>query len=159
MQAAFLLTAATAAYGSYSTYQAGKEQRKIYNQNAEELERQANDAIERGKEQAIAHRRSVRSLIGRQKAQAAASGIDVNSGVTLDLANEAQTLGAADELNILKNSWREAYGLRVGATQQRFGGSVAYRTATNQATGQALGGLGDTTAMYYRYNTGSPAAR
>lgn len=143
-----LLTIAATGTQAYGQYEAGKAQRDIANRNADLLDRSAADAMARGNEEAIASRRRTRLLVGEQRAAAAAQGLDVNSGVAFDLQDQAQQHGTADEATIRKNAWREAWGIRTQAGNQRAEGAYAKRAATNQAIGTSLDGLGRSYAYW-----------
>lgn len=143
-----LLTVAATGVQAYGSYQAGKAQRDIANRNAELLDASAEDAIARGNEEAIASRRRTKLLVGEQRAAAAAQGLDVNTGVAFDLQDQAAQHGLADEATIRKNAWREAWGIRTQAGNQRAEGRYAQRAGTNQAIGTSLSGLGQSYAYW-----------
>ena len=143
-----LLTVASAGVSAYGSYKAGEAQQDIANRNAKLLERSADDAIERGNEEAIASRRRTKLLVGEQRATAAAQGLDVNSGVAFDLQDQATQHGLADEATIRKNAWREAWGIRTQAGNQRQEGRYAKRAGTNNAIGTSLSGLGQSYAYW-----------
>jgi hypothetical protein len=142
------LTLAATGYQAYAQREAGEAQEAIAKRNAKLLERSADDALARGNEEVIAHRRRTRMLVGSQRATAAAQGLDVNSGVSLDLQDQATMHGAADEATIRRNAWREAYGIRTQAGNQRMEGRYARRAGTNQAIGTTLGGIGNAYAYW-----------
>lgn len=136
------LTLVATGYQAWAQNEAGKAQQDIANRNAKLLERSADDAIARGNEEAMALRRRTRLLVGEQRAAAAAQGLDVNVGAAADLQEQAAAFGAYDEATIRRNAYREAWGIRTQAGNQRMEGSYARRGATNQAIGTSLGGLG-----------------
>ena len=155
-----LVTAAAAGYSAYAQNQAGKQQRKIANRNADLLDASAADAVERGEEEARVLRRKTKSLRGQQRAALAGSGIDVGSGTALELQEETTTLGALDASQLRKNALREAWGIRTQAANTREAGAYAQRGARNQAFGTILGGAGSAAQAYYTYDAprfaGSP---
>lgn len=140
-QAAVLL--ATAAYTGYAQNEAGKAQKDIANRNASLMEAAADDAIERGNEEALAVRRRTRGIVGKQRAAFAGQGIDISTGTAMDLQEETSALGELDEATVRKNAFREAWGLRGQASNDRQAGAYARRAGTNQAIGTVLGGVGD----------------
>lgn len=144
-QAALIL--GTAAYGAYAQDQAGKEQKKLANKNADMLDAQANDEVARGEEDAMAIRRRGRVLKGAQRAAFAAQGVDVGTGTALDLQNETDESTVVDEATARRNAARTAWGLRTNASNQRLGGRYARAAGRNQAIGTALDG----TARAYPY--------
>lgn len=136
------LTLAAAGYQAHAQYEAGKEQQSIANRNAKLLEKSAEQALDRGNEEAIGVRRRTRLLIGEQRAAAAAQGLDVSVGAPADLQEQAAAFGAADEATIRKNAFDEAWGIRTQASNQRTAGRYARREGTNAAIGTSLGGIG-----------------
>ncbi len=136
------LTVAATAYGAYAQNEAGKAQQDISNRNAKLLDRAADDALERGNEEALGARRRTRLLVGEQRAAGAAQGLDVNTGVVADLQSQAEGWGVHDEATIRRNAFHEAWGIRTQASNARVGGRYARRAATNQAIGTTLGGVG-----------------
>lgn len=136
------LTLAATGYQAYAQYEAGKEQQSIANRNAKLLEKSADQALERGNEEAIGVRRRTRLLVGEQRAAAAAQGLDVSVGAPADLQEQAAAFGAADEATIRRNAFDEAWGIRTQASNQRQAGRYARREGTNGAIGTSLGGLG-----------------
>ncbi len=151
-----LLIAGTAAYGSYAENESGKAQQHLANRNAKLIDAQADDAIVRGQEEANALRMRTRKLIGAQKAALAGQGVSVGSEVAGDLSNDALSMSLQDEQQIRRNSFREAWGIRGQASNQRLGGSYARRAGQNQAIGTVLGGIGQASAYY---QPGAPSVK
>lgn len=90
--------------------------------NAKVAELQAKDALVRGAQDESKFRASVRGLIGTQRADYAASNIDVSYGSAADVQAETAFQGELDALTIHTNTAREAWGYRVEAANQRAGG-------------------------------------
>lgn len=140
-----LITAANAAQGinsagsAYNNAQAvkaqGEYQKMIYDINASEAEKQAVQAIEAGDLAVAKEHQKNRAIISSQRAAAAASGTDVNSEAALDARREAETIGAANEMTISTNAWREAMGYKSQAinlkSQGKFTSLAAQNTARN----------------------------
>ena len=76
-------------------------------------DRQADDAIERGKREEQEHREKVQQIKGRQRVSFAASGIDLGSDVVSETLADTAMLGELDALTIRSNAEREAYGFRL----------------------------------------------
>lgn len=144
------LTLAATGYSAYAQHQAGKQQQKIANRNADLLDRAADDALARGEEEAKAARRSTKLLVGQQRVAAASQGLDVNTGTAATLQDQAMAHGAADELQIRKNAWREAWGIKTQGRNQRMEGAYARRAGTNNAIGTTLGGSGTAYSYWQR---------
>lgn len=75
----------------------------------------ADDATKRGDLAAGKVRRDASRTLGAQKVNAAAQGLDINSGSAADLQAETQNMSEADINTIKNNAWREAWGYRVQA--------------------------------------------
>src|SRR3546814_7084778 len=71
------------------------------------------------------HRAKVRQLAGAQRADFAARGIDLRSGVVQDLVGETYTMGEADALTIRFNAMNEAWGYRTQAVNSRNNARMA----------------------------------
>jgi hypothetical protein len=143
-----LLIAGNAAYSAYSANESGQAQQSLANRNARLIEAQADDAITRGNEEAGALRMRTKRLIGSQRAALAGQGVSVGSEVAGDLRDDALGMSMQDEQQIKRNAYRDAWGLRGQASNQRLGGAYARRAGTNQAIGTVLGGIGSASAYY-----------
>lgn len=151
MAQAALILAATA-YSSYSQYQAGKGQEAIAKRNASLLDKQAESVEARGAQEELAIRRKVRGLVGRQRAAAAASGVDVSTGSAYDLQVETEALGEMDLAQLRTNTALEAWGVRTQASNERFSGSQMRRQGNAQATSTLIGGMADAYPSYSAWN-------
>ena len=149
-------TIATGAYSAYQQNQAGRAARRqgeyqgdIFDLNAADAERQAEDATARGREAESRHRVGVKQLIGSQRAGLAASGVDIGTGSARDVQEEAAYLGELDALTIRNNAKREALGYRTQAANLRAEGMMARRAGRNQqkAANQAAVGTLLTTGV------------
>lgn len=147
-----LLIAGAAGYSAYAQNKAGKEQLKLANRNADNLEASANDAVDRGNEEAIALKRRAKGLRGKQRATLAGSGVDVGSGTALDLQEETSSLAEADASTIRRNAFKEAWGIKTSANYEREAGAYARKGARNNAIGTLLGGTGEAYRGYYSYD-------
>jgi hypothetical protein len=128
------------------------------NINASMMDMEAADATRRG--EVMAQRQGLRTslMIGRQRATAAAQGVDVNSGSALDLQAQAARMGVVDQHTIRMNAYKEAMGIRMGASNQRYQCEMNYIGARGRysntllaggmnATGQVYSGVNN----YYKY--------
>lgn len=147
MMAAQLTASAGANIGStYASAAARRSQGQFAQQQAEfnrqAAERQADDAIKRGKRDVAAMKRKTRNIIGSQRAAFAAQGIDVESGSAAEIQADTAALSAADELTIRNNSYREAFGFRSQALNFRFQGErEALATRSSIGATIATGGM------------------
>jgi hypothetical protein len=87
--------------------------------NARLAQFRAEDAVRRGDVEASRSLAATRQVVGSQRAQMAAQGLDVASGTPLDLQQETAGTGAIDAQTIRNNAWREAFGYRVEALDQK----------------------------------------
>lgn len=80
-------------------------------------ERQAEDVLERGREDSNRAMRQSRSAMGAQKAGFAAQGIEVNSGTAGEIISQTAEIGARDAARIERNAQLEAWGIRTNSAQ------------------------------------------
>lgn len=118
----------------------GNAQGSVYDYNARVAEMQAQDALQRGKEDEATYRLGVKALIGSQRADFAGGNIDVGSGTALDVQADAAYLGELDAQTIRRNAQREAWGFRVKAEQSRMEGKNARKAGYFDAASSVLGG-------------------
>lgn len=133
-----------------------KYQADVAEKNAETDEFRAQQAATIGSVQEERNRAKVRQLAGTQRANLAASGIDLGSGTALDMVSETYTMGEADALTVRFNAMNEAWGYRTQAVNSRndarmarFGGKQAVR-GTYLTTAANLGGT-----AYQAYASGA----
>lgn len=124
---------------SYSSAEAqraqGEYQRTQGQLNARMMERQAEDAEDRGRMDANTARRKHNATAGSQKVAMAAQGLDLSTGTAAESIAQTRAVGAVEEMNIKTNAWREAWGYRVQAINERTEGEMAYiagRSAARQ---------------------------
>lgn len=110
---------------AYSSAQQGKYQSQVAKNNALIAERNAAKEIERGNYMAEQQGRRTAALISSQRAAGASSGIDINSGSSLDIQNDAYRLGREDALSIRSNAQDAAYNNIVQASNFRSSGDAA----------------------------------
>lgn len=148
---------ALTAYAGYEQAEGQKDmaqyQQQVSEQNASLDEFRAQQAATIGSVQEEQHRAKVRQLAGSQRADFAARGIDLQSGVVQDMVDETYTMGETDALTIRFNAMNEAWGYRTQAVNSRndakmarFGGKQARRN-TYLTTAANLGSQG---YSYYR---------
>ncbi len=146
MAVAMGVQSANSAASAYNQSQAlktqGEYQSQQANANARISEIKAKDAIERGQKDSNALRKKSNQFIGSQRVAAAASGADVDKGVSLELQTEAKVMSELDMMTITNNAWREAWGYRVEANDTRGQGRFAQMAAKSEAKQTMLtGGL------------------
>lgn len=126
--------------GSKASIEAGLAQQRaaesqagLDEYNAQVADLQATDAVARGAQQEQHFRSSVRSLIGSQTADTAASNIQVGSGSAVDVRADTAFLGELDSLQIRTNAAREAWGYKVQGTDLRMRADIARREGADAA--------------------------
>lgn len=116
-------------YSSYAAAKAEQQQARyeaqIGENNAALADAAAADAISRGGMEANRVRIQGRATVGKQRAAAAAAGIDVNTGVAKQLQQETEYLTEQDVATIRTNAARAAWGSRVEALNYRTGSRMA----------------------------------
>lgn len=120
----------------------GRYQAEGLRTNARLSDMQAEDARRRGEADVSTRRTQVRQVAGSQRAALAAQGVDIASGSAADVVADTETQGELDTLTLRNNAWREAWGFKVQANDQRKKAMLAERGAA-QAAGTTLltGGL------------------
>lgn len=120
----------------------------LHDYNADVADLQAADAIARGTIDENQFRQQVRGLIGRQRADIAASGVDVGFGSAVDVQADAAHLGELDALQIRQNARREAWGYKVQAVDYRRRADIARREGVFlEAAGRAQQGASRVAAV------------
>lgn len=107
--------------------------------NARFAEMQAEFTLKQGTKAARQYQKQVSQVVGEQRAQMAAQGIDVNTGSAADIQQETAEIGALDAMTIKNNAWRQAFGFQQEALNLRFEGRIAAITGnfqSNQASFQ-----------------------
>ena len=110
-------------YGALEEADAKKQQAEFQASqdrfNADISDIQAKDAIERGDVDANNLLNQARGVKGAQRAAAASSGVDVNSGSAAALVADTDQLSKFDVETIKSNAVREAFGYKAQAVQLR----------------------------------------
>jgi hypothetical protein len=139
------VSAAGTGVAARGQYQAGKVQDRVNSNNRVMAEYQAQDALRRGEEDAIAAQRKASGLRGAQRTALAANGVDLGVGTPAALVDQTDFFAAADRGTIRDNAAREAWTRRTGASQ--YGSSGAGMAAAGTLLGSA-GQVADRWANY-----------
>ncbi|MBQ9526721.1 MAG: hypothetical protein IJR68_03845 [Fretibacterium sp.] len=138
-----MLAAAVGAAGTImqgvAANRAAKAQAAAAEQNAAIAEAQGHDAIERGGTEELRLRRQLAQQRGNARAQAAASGIDADSGSLLDVRNASISEGERDAAAIRYNAARERWGYQVQAQNYRNKALQARAAGRNALFGSLIG--------------------
>jgi hypothetical protein len=162
--AAGVVGAGVSAYGMIQQGQqqsaAAKAQAKVAKQNAQVQMWQAQDAIDRGKNEEQRQRTLTRLRIGEQTAALAGQGTEVGYGTPLDILGDTAAAGELDALTIRSNAEREAYGYKVGASNlsaeaaaTRTAGRNAMINSWMSAGGNILGSASDVSNKWSAFKT------
>lgn len=134
-----LMSGATSLASGYMQSQAIKSQAKWeanqMEQNAKLMEFRGKEATKQGEKDAQQRAMQTKKLMGRQRAVAAAQGIEVSDGSAMDIQQETAGMGALDIVTIRNNAWKQAWGyqaegqnLRSSANMTRLAGKYNART-------------------------------
>ena len=120
----------------------GKYERQQSEFNAHLAELKAKDVVERGDKEAVKFAKEANQFKGKQKAAMAAQGVDIDSASFEGISTQTERLTAFDEMEIRNNAWKEAWGYRVDAANQRTQGEFSYRASqANSRSSLLTGGL------------------
>ena len=97
---------ALGAVSAYGQYQAGQQQARIANANADAQEIAARDTINAGNDAAYQQRQQTRQLQGQQAAAFGAGGTDMTSGSALNIFGDTAAGGQLDALTTINNAER-----------------------------------------------------
>lgn len=128
------------ALSSFSKLKAGREQQKMFEENARFADYQSGDALTRGKVNEKRQRQATEGVIGAQRTSLATQNVDVNAGSSLDVQADAAYLGELDALTIRSNAAKEAYGFQVQARDFRTRGKYAKQGGEMDAVNSIIGG-------------------
>jgi len=134
-----IFTAIMAAFAGYQQMQQGKYQEKVSEFNAREQENEATRIRNKGVEEEIAHRNKVSKVLGQQRAQLAASGVDISSGSAADLQDSTIVEGEADALRIRSNFEDQADAMERQSVLTLMEGRSARSAANMEGTSTILG--------------------
>lgn len=156
MLASGVLAAGGTMYSAFSQASAMKEKANFeYNQavqNNELAKVYAGDAIDRGEFDAKAIKRKGNQVRGTARANAAASGINIDDGSIADITSEIDQFTSEDVMQARLNASREAFGIRMQAYNQLQSARMGVKAAGKAATATIIGGvLGSTSSLAKSY--------
>lgn len=144
---AAIITAAGTVYGGMAERAQGRYEQKVNEQNAVLERRKIGDAQERGAIDQMRRYRESAAAIGRQRANAGASGLDANFGSVLAGQEDTAMIANEDVYTIGRNTTREIEGYDINAANYvsrgraaRARGNAAFTGSLFSATGTLLGG-------------------
>ncbi len=146
MSASMLIGAGSQLIGAWQQAEAdrllGEYQSQMGELNAKLSASAAEDALKRGNIEANQVEYRARILAGRQRAVAAATGINPDSGSVADIKAQTFSLAAIDSLTAKNNAIREAFGHKIQGLNSQSMGDFARETSKNKARNTLVtGGL------------------
>lgn len=140
--AAAVLTAGSQVYGGMAAQAQGRYESAIAQENRKHEVAAGEDAQRRG---AIEEQRRYRLLAqqaGQQRAQQAASGLDVAFGSPGDLLGDIKTIGYEDVQTIRENTKREVEGFDINAANYTMQGRAARARGNAAMVSGVMAGAG-----------------
>lgn len=133
--AASAASSAVSARGAVDTGQANADaatyQAAVARNNSTVAQSNAQYALSAGRQSEYAQRQKTAQMIGMQRAQMAANGIDIGSGTPANIQADTASVGEMDALTIRNNAARQAYGYQVQAADFDANAMLLDRTAAN----------------------------
>lgn len=123
--AAAVVTVIGGAVSAYGQNQAGKYAAAVAAQNAKNSDTLAGQTEQIGLQDELRARMQIRQILGKQRATAAANGLDVNTGSALDIMAETAGIGETDATMVRANAYRDAWGYRTQGANYRAEGAMA----------------------------------
>ena len=108
----------------------------------------AADAVARGNLSANRVGMQTRGIIGSQRANFAAQGIDPNAGSAADTQVDTSKFGALDEMTIRNNAAREAWGITTNAGLQKSAASQESASLRASSYDTLITGAAKTYGLY-----------
>jgi len=150
--------ALSSAGGAYAKSKADKAaydyQAAVDRNNAQVLEYQATDALERGAQTQFAQGLKAASIAGSQRAHFAAIGVSLDEGSPLNVLMDTKYMSDLDRATIADNAGREAWALRQRAANTRSNAELLSYRAANENPSRAamttlLNGAGQVAGSWY----------
>lgn len=139
---ALAATAGSAIFQGISGYQQGQYAAQVAKNNAQIANWNARLAIQKGQQESEISGLRTGEITGAQRAAAAASGIDPNTGSPIRLQGDTAALGAQDQLTIQNNAALRAWGFQTQATDFLAESQLDQNRASSALVGSLIGGAG-----------------
>jgi len=101
--------------------------------SADNLALQRKEVSDIAQEDIFLRQQEVRQMLGMQRAQLAASGVEVGADTALQLQEDTKRMGQEDVMNIENNAWRQAWGLKIQETDTRNRGKFALASSKQKS--------------------------
>lgn len=129
-------------FAGSSTAAADAYQAQVAANNAKLATQQSKLDIQSGEIAAVNQGLKTRAVVGSQKAQQGASGIDVNSGSAPNVRAGTATMGMVDALTIRSNAVKKSYADEVQAQSDTEQGVLDTFAGNSAVTGSEIGAAG-----------------
>ena len=123
--AAAAVTAGGQVYGGMAANSAAKYEARVADVNRQHELNARNAAAEKGVQEQSRHWRRIAQEYGEQRAQQAASGLDISFGSPADLLGDVQEIGAQDSMTLARNTENEIKGYEIKAANYTMEGRAA----------------------------------
>lgn len=141
-----ILGAGVSAYGSYESGQAQAQaaayQAQVAANNAAVARENASMESAAGEAAATTKGLQTRATVGKEKAYAGASGIDVNTGSTANVRAGTEEMGMLDALTIRSNAAKQAWAQEVQSTSDTAQSQLLQYEGQQAATAGEIGAVG-----------------
>ena len=127
------------AFSAYNTYQQGQAQAAALSEQANLDSNRANEFLRRTEKNIAARRKQFQQAIGGQKAALATAGIDIGSGVSLDMMEDAYQSLFEEEQLVMEEAEYQAMSIESGATALKKQASDVSTAGTIGAVTSLLG--------------------
>lgn len=128
-------------YGGLAANANSKYEQRVAERNRTIELRSRDDAMARGEVEQMRHWRRVAQQIGEQRAQQAASGVDVSFGSAADLLEDVSLIGYEDSGIIAENTAREVRSYDINAANYRMEGRAARSRGRNALIGSGINAI------------------
>lgn len=150
MGAAAFAVLAIAAKGvqAYGQYKAGKAEKTAYNYNADIEQQKADVTRQASQLYEFQATKNLQALIGNQRTQYAASGIDVTGGSPIEVMTDTLSKGYLDIAIQKYNYETAARGFESQSVMDRYAGKQKEKLANAQAISSLLSAGGDAASSF-----------
>lgn len=148
---ALAATVGSSVMAAGAAYQQGQVAKKTAENNAKSAEYAAQDAIQRGEEEAIQVQRKGAALKSAQRVSMAAKGLDLTYGTAADLQDQTDFFTQSDVATTRTNAQRDAWSMRSRGQAMLQQGKADAMNGMYQAAGSLLGGAGQVAGKWYTY--------
>jgi hypothetical protein len=155
------MAAAVAAAGvsAYGQVRSSNYQAKVAEQNAQIQENAGALALQRGAIAAGVERMKESQAEGSARAAMGGSGIDLQSGSSLDVLADSRMMNELDAQTVANNAAREAWGYKTAAVNDRAQAELSRMSGRYGAAATLIGGAAQATSMWSGYKSASMGTR